>query len=234
MTSQGTLHVVLYSFVFLAFGLLWLHVFFRHAFPGSKFTYLSTVGLGALAFMVTLPLQSRLLSLVGSWLAEHGVSIWLSGALLALFTGLLQEALKIGVIWLGRVTSGSRISWRAAGLAAGLGFGVWEAWRLVALPLGAYSIWSPVAVLERCFAIGLHISLALITAYGLGRRQPGRFFLLAALWHGAVNFMALLYQGWVLSFWPTEIAIMVLSVAALFTASWLDKKAINTRKEAWY
>lgn len=203
---------------------MWLAIFFRGAFPERKTIYLSAVSTGALALTLALPIQKAIQTYANNFYSSFGAFYWIAGAIAVLVSGLMQEALKGLAIWLNRFIMREEIDWLPLGLAVGFGFGVWEAWRLVALPLGENGIWFPLAIMERFSTIGLQIGLAFIVAYGLSKRQPGRYFLLAAVWHGGVNYLAILYQGRALGLWPTEIGTFIMAFAALVFASWLYRR----------
>lgn len=225
MTGKETLYVTGYSLLFLFFGIMWLVIFFRGALPERKTSYLSAISTGALAFMLALPIQTTMQTYANNLFASLGASIWSTGAVVVLISGLVQEGLKMLAVWLNRFIMREAIRWLPLGLVVGLGFGVWEAWRLVALPLGENGIWFPLAIMERFSAIGLHIGLSFIVAYGLSKGRPWRYFLLAAIWHGAVNYLVVLYQGRLIGLWPTEIGSFIMAFAALVFASWLFRRA---------
>lgn len=227
MLAKAIFYTIRYSLLFLVFGILWLWIFFRGAFDGRKPFYFPAISTGALAFLVALPLQTVVQTYANNLMASSGASLLLTGAIAVLISGLVQEAFKMLAIWLNRFINADRLGWLPLGLAVGFGFGVWEAWRLVAWPFGENGIWMPLAVVERFFAIGLHIALAFFIAYGLHRSQPWPYFLLAALWHGAVNFLAMLYLGRFIGIWPTEIGIAMMSLAALIFAGRLYRSAQN-------
>lgn len=224
MIPREILFVIIYTLLFLFFGAMWLLIFFRGAFSGRKLIYLAVVSTGAVAFSLTLNLQPPLQNYAGSALANIGASLVVTGAVVVLISGLVQEALKLVAVRLNRFIMRDEVDWLPLGLAVGFGFGVWEAMRLVALPLGGEGIWFPLAVLERFSAIGLHIALGFIVAYGLRKQRPWRYYLVAAIWHGAANFWAFLYQGRMLGIWPTEIGIFATSLVALIYASWLYRQ----------
>ncbi|NLW16066.1 MAG: hypothetical protein GX033_00095 [Firmicutes bacterium] len=228
MSGRAVYYLSVYSLLFLAFGILWLFIFFRGAFQGGKALYLTPIGTGAIAFMIALPLQTLLQTYANSLLASMGASMLVTGAVVVLISGFVQEAFKLLAIRINRFATWGKLSWLPLGLAVGLGFGIWEAWRLVAWPFGKSGIWMPLAVIERFSAIGLHIALAFIIAYGSHRSQPWPYFLLAGFWHGAVNFLAILYQGRFIGIWLTEAGIFFMAIAALAVAGWLYRRALVT------
>lgn len=230
MTAKEALYVTGYSLLFLSFGVFWVGLFFRGAFPERKATYLSAVSLGALAFMIALPLKTYLQAFINSWFTDLAASMWVTGAVLMLISGVLQEAFKMLATWLNRFMLREEINWLTLGLAVGLGFGVWESWRLVALPLGRNAFWLPLSVIERFSVIGLHIGLGFIGAYGFSKHRPLPYFLIAALWHSAVNYLVIVYQGRVCGIWAIEFITFVMALAALVFANWLYRRS---QKPEW-
>ncbi len=224
VTDKAVLYVTGYALLFLLFGVMWLAVFFRGGLTGRKTIYLSAISTGALAFILALSIQTPIQIYANNFFSGRGASLWTTGAIVVLISGLVQEAFKGLAIWLNRFIMREEIDWLSLGLAVGFGFGVWEAWRLVAYELGRHSIWFPLAIMERFTAIGLHIGLAFIVAYGLSKRQPWRYFLLAAVWHGAVNYLVVCYQGRLFGIWPTEIGSLIMALAAVIFASWLYRR----------
>lgn len=224
MTTKATLYISGYALLFLFIGLLWIKIFFNGSFPGRKISYLSAISLGALAFTFVLPVQQVAQEYASGLFAKLGASMWVSGAILVLVSGLIQMLFKMFAIWLNRFITRDEISWITSGLAVGLGYGIWESWRLVAVPLGEGGIWFPFAIFERLSVIGLHISLSFIIAYGFKKGRPLPWSLLAIVWHAVVNYALILYQGLFLGLWSMEIAMFALSLAALFVANRLYRR----------
>lgn len=220
-------YTVGYALVFVLFGLFWLRVFFPGALRLKDNRLWPAMTLGALGLLLTLTIQTPAQRWVNSWGNSLGWSVWVLGGLLVLLTGVIQEGLKALGMALGKFTGDQDLSWRSVGLAVGLGFGVWEAWQLVAWPLGTSGLLSAVAVLERFSAIGLHLGAAALTAYGFSTRRPVRFAILAALIHAIGNFSVLLYQQWVINFWTTEAYIFIVGLASL----WLARRMLKTVRE---
>lgn len=210
-----------YALVFALGGALWVRLFFPGRIKLRSASLWPALTLGALALLLTPLLQTPLQSWINSWGGSHGLSLWLIGCLLVLVSGLVQEGLKAVAIGFSRWSAGREADLINLGLAVGLGFGVWEAWQLVAWPLGVARMLSLAAVFERMAVIGLHIGAATISAYGFAIRRPLPFAALAALIHAVANFSILLYQHWVLGFWATEAYLFVASLAAVWLASWL-------------
>ena len=224
MIPREILYVIVYTLLFLFFAAMWLAIFFRRAFSGRKLIYLAVASTGAVAFYLTISLQPTLQNYAASALANAGASLLVTGAVVVLISGVVQEALKLVAVRLNRFIIRDEIDWLPLGLAVGFGFGVWEAFQLVSIPLGSKGIWFPLAIIERFSAIGLHLALGFVIAYGLRKQRPWRYYLVAAIWHGVANFWAFLYQGRLLGIWPTEIGIFVTALVALIYAGWLYRQ----------
>lgn len=212
-----------YGLLFLAFGLFWLQLFFPGSFRLGDRRLWPALTLGALAFLLTTYIQPGIQTWVNAQGSRLGWSVWVLGSLVVLVSGVVQETLKAAGLAMTRVSAEWPVNWKGLAAAIGLGFGVWEAWQLVAWPLGLARIWSLPAVLERFSAIGLHLGLAAIIAYGFATQRPIRFTALAALLHSVGNFSVLLYQQWVIGYWMTEIYIFVVALGSLFLAHRLWK-----------
>ncbi len=221
--AANVLYAVGYGLLFLAFGLFWLRVFFPGSLRLKDRRFWPPLTLGALAFLLTTYIQPGIQTWVNAQGSRLGWSVWVLGSLVVLVSGIVQETLKAAGLALTRVSADWSVNWQGLGAAVGLGFGVWEAWQLVAAPLGLARLWSLPAVLERWSAIGLHIGLATIIAYGFATRRPIRFAVLAVLLHAVGNFSVLLYQQWVIGYWMTEIYIFVVAFASLVLARQLWK-----------
>ncbi len=207
-----------YALGFLLLGWVWIRLFFPGGLNLRSLGVWPSLTIGALCVLLTYRIQIPIQSWINGQGASLSWSFWLTGSLLVLTSGLVQEVLKTIGIALVRVPAGWEINWRSLGLGVGLGFGVWEAWQLVAWPLGLGRLWSPIAVLERFSAIGLHIGLAALIAYGFASGRVFRFTVVAAVIHAVSNFSVLLYQQWLLGLWETEIYIFVVGIVTLFLA----------------
>ena len=216
-------YMVGYALIFVLFGLFWLRLFFPGALRLRDSRVWPALTLGALGLLVTFTIQTPAQRWVNAWGSHRGLSVWVLGGLLVLLSGVIQEGLKALGMALSKFTADPEVSWKSLGLAVGLGFGIWEAWQLVAWPLGTSRLLSVVAVLERFSAIGLHLGAAALTAYGFSTRRPIRFVILAAIIHTIGNFSILLYQQWVINFWTTEAYIFIVGVASLLLARQLFK-----------
>lgn len=212
-----------YGLIFLSFGLFWLRLFFPGSFRLRDLRLWPALTVGALAFLVTITIQPSVQIWVNAQGSRLGWSVWVLGSLVVLVSGVVQEGLKAIGLAIARFSADWNVSWKNLGLSVGFGFGLWEAWQLVAWPLGSTHIWSLPAVLERFSAMGLHIGLAALIAYGFSTKRVPHFTTLAAIIHAVGNFSVLLYQQWVIGYWATEIYVFVVGFSTLLLAHLLWK-----------
>jgi hypothetical protein len=215
-------YTVGYALVFGLFGLIWLGIFFPGIVNLRNSSSWPALTLGALGLLITLSVQAPAQQWLSGW--SNGYGPWVVGSLLLAFSGVLQELLKTLGIALSRLTTGQEASWKSIGLTVGLGYAIWEAWQLVAWPLGTQRMISWVPVVERFSAIGLHIGTAAIIAYGFTTRRVTRFALLAALVYVIGNYASLLYQQWVVNFWAAEAYIFAAGLLSVLLASYLYRQ----------
>lgn len=218
-----------YLLLFLIMALLWLFVFFRGAFPGKISKYIGPVGMGAAAFSVYLPLSTRAQSWIAGIFQESTVAVWIVVIPMVLLSAFILVSFKALGIWLNRLLLKEEISWLTSGLAVGLGFALWESWRLVAIPFGRLGMWFPLSVLERLSGIGIHLGLTFIAAYGFYTNRIWQTFIVTVLSHSVANYIVLLHDVRVLRLWPTQILLLVLAIAAQAIAARLFHKV---KKEA--
>lgn len=188
---------------------------------------------GAFSLHITLrlqlPIQLAYMRLVGTRLTSS-LSGYITYFPVALISGLVQELLKalpFALLFLFRYRRSGLAQFFAA---AGLGFGVWEAIWLAALPLAQYGGWYAPAVFERTYAIIFHIAATFITGYGFAAYRPLRYYLAAALLHGAINFGAVLHSGRILGLWQTEMWGLAWALATLLIAWVLGRKLPYTKE----
>ncbi len=90
------------------------------------------------------------------------------------------------------------------GLLVGLGFGIFEFF--------GYTIFLGVPILVRLPGIFFHASTTSVIAFGVGKRQPVRFYLLAVALHFLNNFFALNSSLWLVGGILTMVATILLAV----------------------
>ncbi len=223
-------YLLAYGTVFLLAGVAWSAGLFGIKRPYWRGAAWMALLLGALGFVVTMKVQPPLQLAFGRWGQEQQLSVYVYGFGATLISGIVQELLKLLAMLIPYKLSAGKQSWLALGLAAGVGFGVWEAWQIVAWPLSTAGMVSTVAVIERVFAIAYHIATPMIMAYGLHKRKLWPFLTLAILSHGVANYAAVLYHQWVISLVTTEILISVFASGMLGYAYMLSRRVL--REEA--
>ena len=214
LTAREWLCMGGYTLTFVLTGMLWAGLFFRDLFRDRIAVYFSAVGVGAVAFLIIRAPESLLYALVGSW----SLSLWVSGALVALGNALFQTLLKAIAVYVGRLMGRSEIDWLAIGVAVGLGYGWWEAWRYVVIPLGSAGIWFPLAILGRFSSIGLHIGLSYLIARALAQQSGAASFLLLILWRAATDYLSVFYQGRVIGIWFLEFGTLFMALLTVLYA----------------
>lgn len=168
---------------------------------------------GALCFLIAQPLlRLPLLRLISS---QARVALWyvqypfLILILLSLSAGLFEEAARC--LFRRFAFRAQPISWLQP-LLFGLGHGLAEALLILPAFIGAAPAAVAPAILERLFAVLMHIGLTFIIWNGFQKGMPFRHLLLAILLHAAVNLLAagLLQAGF--DVWSVETALGVIAV----------------------
>jgi len=243
----------LYSALFIVIGAAWWFAIFRvagrprtgslaadSAWP-NLFLLLVLIVWGGLGLELTLlvqpPIQNWYTRVTDFSFAEATTGTLALGFGAVLITGIVQEFLKGVPLWVGfrfirgghHRLGGSIWLWLTWGAALGFGFGVWEAIRIVAVPLSEYSgsmLW--MALFERFWAIGFHVLSPVLMAAFL---MVGRGFLgyvVAAVVHGMINYSAVLHSFWLIDMNTTEGLIAAL-VALLFLYTWYRLRSMRRR-----
>lgn len=224
--AANWLALLVYSGIFLLSGCLWSCGVFRKQLRLWSWPGLVAALFGAVALWLTLRLQPPILQWLAAKGQASGLSVYIYGFGLTLTTGIVQELLKALAMLLPALFWRRR-DWLALGILAGLGFGVWEACRLAAWPLGQQAIWAAVPVIERFFAIGFHVASAAFTGYGLQTRRPLPWLGLAIVSHGVGNYIAVLYQQWVFGLFVCEALLAIFDLALVYLACRLARRARN-------
>jgi RsiW-degrading membrane proteinase PrsW (M82 family) len=116
------------------------------------------------------------------------------------------------------------------GAVAGAGFAIFEAqwahnqifasgWTWEAVQ--TYGFWALAGFWERFFTAAAHIAFSALAGYGLARGWGWRFYLVASVLHGLLNYGAVLWQAELLTNIQVEIYIAVLAVLVMAWALWL-------------
>jgi len=150
-----------------------------------------------------------------------------------LLTGLVQEGAKLVPVVVYWWRSGKNIDPKLGliiGAVAGAGFAIFEAqwahnqifasgWTWEAVQ--TYGFWALAGFWERFFTAAAHIAFSALAGYGLARGWGWRFYLVASVLHGLLNYGAVLWQAELLTNIQVEIYIAVLAVLVMAWALWL-------------
>lgn len=209
-----------YGLVFLLFALLAL---IAPASPGFRRwpVWLALIlGFGLYLGVIQLqtPLQERLYGL----LAE-GAATWLEVLAIAILAGLLQEGVKLLLIW-GGSFSLTRRDLLLAGAFLGAGFALGESyWILFSLAPDIATVYPTLSfgqflgtlsplLLERAILILVNLSLGFLLAYGLLHRKALTYFLAVLALHSALTFASLMRQSFRLNLTWTLIILGFLAI----------------------
>ena len=221
----------------LALGAIWLGAF---APPGHKRPWLwAVLASGSILFgptiaFIQVPLQfGASQALLHFWdqatLQQH---LLLAGIPAMLFTGLVQEGLKLvpPLIYMRHRQPISNQTALILGAVAGAGFGIFEAvWVLNTIFASGFT-WATVQLQgwqalipfwERFSAIGFHTAATALAIYGWNKGKGWQFYLLVALLHIILDYSVVLLAAQVLTMVQVEIYASVLAIAVLAPALWL-------------
>lgn len=209
------------SLLFIAFGMPLVFVFARREWRTWQWWLAAVIG-GA-GLLVTLiaqpPIQIAYARLFATFAASPLTMQLLIGFGVVLISGLVQELLKIiAPAVLPRLMPALRDRTLAIGLASGVGFGIVEAIRLVALPLSVAHVAPFIAIWERAAAITFHAATGAYLGAGVARGRAWQAYLGAAFLHGLLNFSVIL-QGYLLlgavagEVWVSAGAIIAVAMA---------------------
>jgi len=221
----------------LALGAIWLGAF---APPVHKRLWLwAILAGGAIIFgptiaFVQVPLQfGANQALFHFWdLATLQCHVLLAGIPAMLFTGLVQEGLKLvpPLIYMRRNKPLSDRSALILGAAVGAGFGIFEAVWILNTVFASGFTWAVVELQgwqslipfwERFSAIGFHTAATALAIYGWNKGKGWQFYLLVALLHIILDYSVILLAAHVLTMVQVEIYASVLAVAVVAPALWL-------------
>ena len=150
-----------------------------------------------------------------------------------LLTGLVQEGAKLVPVVAYRSRSRKSLDPKlglAIGAVAGAGFAIFEAqwahsqifasgWTWEAVQ--TYGFWALAGFWERFFTVAAHIAFSALAGYGLAKGWGWRFYLIASVLHGLLDYGAVLYHAELLTGVYTEIYIAVLAAVVTGWALWL-------------
>jgi hypothetical protein len=222
----------------VVFGIVWLAGFLppllRRPWLWAVLVASAFLTLAAIAF-VQVPLQFA----AGNALSRFfGMETVLRLMLLTaipgiLLSGFIQEGAKMIPMlffWRGQKRKINPGLGLCLGAVAGAGYGIFEANWIHGLVLTSGWSWSVVGTAgfmgltpftERFFVVAFHTGASALVGYGLAKGRGGQFYLIAALLHAALNYIAILMQARVLPVVWLEVIIAVWSLAVVGFALWL-------------
>ena len=218
--------------IFLLMGLPWILLLGRDGLRRWYFWFILlvvTCGMLPLTLKVQPFLQAKYSQGIARPLMDRGLTIYIAMVGTFALSGIVQEFLKWLPIYAYRLIARTKANYRkiiAVGLAAGLGFGWWEAWWLFKSGFGIipFTFW---AYFERFFAIMFHSASAVLLAHGVATRRSGRFYALAAFLHGLGNYTILLTRQSLISATQLEVLIAIYDGLILTATLWLINRHKN-------
>jgi RsiW-degrading membrane proteinase PrsW (M82 family) len=222
----------------LVFGIIWLVIFLppfhRKPWLLAVLVISAFLTLAAIAF-IQVPLQSLIgNALIRVWGSPTVIDwILLTAIPGILLSGFVQEGAKMVpqvVFWLGQGKKLSPQMGLCLGAVAGAGYGIFETNWIHGLVFTSGWSWSVVndygflgltPFVERFFVTAFHIGASALAGYGLARGWGWQFYLVAALSHAVLNYLAILLQASVLSISQFEIVNAVWALLVIAAALWL-------------
>jgi len=231
----------------IAFGAVWLAGYraplFKKPWLWAVLVSSPFLTLAALCF-IQIPLQTWAGQALGHFWSQEVLMRWilLAGIPQILLSGLVQEGSKLVPVVVYWWRSGKNIDPKlglAIGAVAGAGFGIFEAqwahnlifasgWTWEAVQTGGF--WALAGFWERFFGVAAHIAFSALAGYGLARGWGWKFYLIASVLHGLLNYSVVLLQAGLFTFVHLEIYVAVLAVLVTAWALWLrwKKRAATT------
>ncbi|MEI6308077.1 MAG: hypothetical protein WCP58_00315 [bacterium] len=229
----------LYGLIFLLFALLALVAPAASGFRRVSCWLALILGFGLYIGIVQVqtPLQNKLYGLLAT-----GGATWLILLASAILGGLLQEGVKMLVIWGGSFGLARR-DLLSAGAFLGAGFvlgeSFWILYSLAAdianfypsLTFGQFlSDFSPLLI-ERAILILVNLSLAFLLAYGLLQRKTLTYFLAVFALHSALAFASLMRQSIGLSLTWTLIILGLLALLLYAYTISISRRELATTRQ---
>jgi len=222
----------------IAFGAVWLACYrpplFKRPLLWAVLVSSAFLTLAAVSF-IQYPLQIWSAQALGHFWSPEVLSRWILLAAIPsiLLSGLVQEGAKMVPVVVYWRRSGKNIDPKlglAIGAVAGAGFGIFEAqwahntifslgWTWEAVQIGGF--WALSGFWERFFVVAAHIAWSALAGYGLAKGWGWKFYLIASVLHGLLNYSVVLLQTRILTNLHYEIYIAVLAVAVTAWALWL-------------
>jgi uncharacterized membrane protein YhfC len=234
--------------------------FFGYAF--AKRLGAAYVGLGALAWLVTVAVKVAIALPANGWVHQKTQLLrapW-GDIVFNVYIGLLTGITEVAMVWLFlRYTRFGRARWPQV-VAFGIGFGAFEALLVglgsllsVALAMAIPDKFPKAAldqivesghlsiqlapISERFFAVVGHLATNVMLFYGASRRAP-RWFWLAFVYKSAIDAAAAFYlqgQGTTISLvrlWTMEVVVAVWSIAGLLIIQWIARRYVSRTEPA--
>ena len=236
--SASGIHLAIAVGLAIGFGAVWLASYWPPlakkpglwaVLAGSAF-----LTLAAICF-IQIPLQSEAWKALNHFWSQEVLIRWILLAYIPiiLLSGLVQEGAKMVPVVVYWRRSGRNIDPKlglAVGAVAGAGFAILEAqwahnqifasgWTWEAVQ--AYGFWALAGFWERFFTVAAHIAFSALAGYGLAKGWGWRFYLIASVLHGLLDYGAVLYHAELLTGVYTEIYIAVLAAVVTGWALWL-------------
>ena len=231
----------------IAFGAVWLAGYrpplFKKPWLWAVLVSGAFLTLAAVCF-IQIPLQAWTGLALGHFWSQEVLMRWilLAGIPQILLSGLVQEGSKLVPVVVYWWRSGKNIDPKlglAIGAVAGAGFGIFEAqwahnlifasgWTWEAVQTGGF--WALAGFWERFFGVAAHIAFSALAGYGLARGWGWKFYLIASVLHGLLNYSVVLLQAGLFTFVHLEIYVAVLAGLVTAWALWLrwKKRAATT------
>jgi len=211
------------------------------------------LGLGALAWVVTVILKSAWALLANSFVYNglyDALPEVIAALLFYLYVGALTGVFEVGIVWLVmRYTRLGRVSWKRA-LAFGIGFGAVEALLLglsslatvlTALvvpnvfPLEALEqvsrlnnvLYGLAPISERFFTVLVHVLANVLIFYAVAQRKP-KWFWLALIYKTGIDAVATFAQFWGLEtlakIWIIEAVVALWGIVGWLGIRWVQQR----------
>ncbi len=235
--ASGT-HLAVAIGLAIAFGAVWLTCYWPQLIkkPWLWAVLVSSAFLTVVAVcFIQTPLQIWTGQALMHFWSQEVLMRWILLAAIPqiLLTGLVQEGAKLVPVVVYWWRSGKNIDPKLGlviGAVAGAGFAIFEAqwahnqifasgWTWEAVQ--TYGFWALAGFWERFFTVAAHIAFSALAGYGLARGWGWRFYLVASVLHGLLNYGAVLWQAELLTDIHVEIYIAVLAVLVTAWALWL-------------
>jgi RsiW-degrading membrane proteinase PrsW (M82 family) len=222
----------------IGFGAVWLACYWPPLFkkPWLWAVLVSSAFLTVVAIcFIQTPLQIWVGQALTHFWSQEVIARWILLAAIPsiLLTGLVQEGAKLVPVVVCWRRSAKHLDPKLGlviGAVAGAGFAIFEAqwahnqifasgWTWEAVQ--TYGFWALAGFWERFFTTAAHIAFSALAGYGLAKGWGWRFYLIASVLHGLLNYGAVLYHAELLTGVQAEIYVAVLAAVVTGWALWL-------------